>query len=112
MNATEALKKVREDNKTKAENFLLVQLSYSTKVLLPYTQGIELLQALAKAEMLTDEYSAAPTITAINQDTMSVRIYSRQEYEHVKMAQLLGLDKEQYRHMVENANKPRQTETA
>ena len=112
MNAVEALKKVREDSKTKTENFLLVNVSYHIKLLLPYAQGVELLQALAKAEMLTEDYSKVPFIAPVSQDSLTFRIYSRQEYEHVKVAHLLGLDKEQYQHMLDTANKPRQPELA
>jgi hypothetical protein len=89
MQYAEALKKVQA-MKVK-ENFMVIEISYSTKIVLPYKDGMAFLQALANAEKLNEGYNEQHGIQAFDREAVKMRIMSHVEYENYKMAQLLGI---------------------
>ena len=77
---------------TKAhENFILVEISYDQKLILPYSDGIALLNALQNAEALKENYGSKPSIAGLERNAIRSAIFSRSEYEHIKIANLLNV---------------------
>ena len=71
------------------ENYLLCTISWGTKVVLPYKAGMALMEALGQAERLVEEYNKPPSIQPLDRDRMHLGILSAQEYEQIRIAQLL-----------------------
>ena len=69
--------------------YMLFGFGYSTTFILPMDQGSELLNALSKAEVFTDNYGKDRKIAPISKDTLSVHLISNQEYQEIKTTQLL-----------------------
>jgi hypothetical protein len=84
-----ALKQVQSTRPT--ENFIVVQISYDKKILLPYKQGIAFLATLEHAEMLYEPYSKPKAIKGVEEDTFQSRVFSRQDYEDIKVSTLLNI---------------------
>jgi hypothetical protein len=99
----ETLKKVIADNKANKENFMIVELSYDKKLILPYTDGIQLMTAFQKAELLTEDYGKAPRISGIQNNEVKVSLLSQRFYQFYKISELLKLDKEAHNLMVSSA---------
>lgn len=74
-------------------NYLLVDIAYDKKYILPYADGIKLLSALEKAEQYSKEYCKPARIHGIKEH-IECRIFSSMEYERVKLATLLQVDPE------------------
>ena len=89
MEYAEALKKVQA-RKTK-DNFMVIQLSYNTRLLLSHNAGIAFLNALANAEVIEDIHSGRPQIKAYERDSVSVSLMSGEEYEQIRIATLLNV---------------------
>ncbi len=90
MNYKEAVKTVQASKKTK-ENFMLINVSYDYKIILPHKEGVAFIAAMALAEQLENGYSQKHCIKAIDRDKMSVTFMSNEEYERFKIAALLGV---------------------
>lgn len=90
MDIKEARKKVNEKKKT---NYMIVRIlhDYGTALVLPHDQGVALLHALGCAERLTDSYNRDGKILPLDRETVITYSMSAQEYERVKIAQLLGV---------------------
>ena len=87
-----AAKKV---NATKpSENFMVVQFFYNTKLILPHKAGLALLTALENAELFEDSYSDKCRIIPIECDTVSIQFMSLQEYQQIKIANILNVSLE------------------
>lgn len=89
MDYKEALKKVQTSRQR--ENFLIVELDYNNKVLLPYKDGITLLSTLANAEQLSDRYGQTKSIGPLGMDSIKSYVLSASEYEQIKIAALLNV---------------------
>lgn len=74
-------------------NYLLVELAYDKKYILPYEDGIKLMVALEKAEQLSKEYGKPARIHGIK-EYIECRTFSSMEYERIKLATLLQVDPE------------------
>lgn len=90
MDYKEALKQVQAGEKKK-ENFLVFNFSYGVKVLLPHSQGINLLASLAGAEELDDDYGKNLKVRPLDKSKVTITTLSREEYEQSKIASLLGI---------------------
>ena len=87
-----AAKKV---NATKpSENFMVVQFFYNTKLILPHKAGLALLTALENAELFKDSYSNKYRIIPIEHNTVSTQFMSLQEYQQIKIANILNVSLE------------------
>ena len=84
-----ACKKVQS---TKAEeNYLVINMGYSLKMVLPFKAGIALLGSLDRAELFEDPYSSPPRITPMEKDKIIVTVMSPTEYRQHQIASLLGV---------------------
>ena len=88
MTYAEALKQVSVPKKDK-ENFLLIQISYDSKLLMPYAAGLQLLQSLSLAEKLHEGYSEQIRIGSFDRNSVTTTILSSEEYSQIKIAELL-----------------------
>lgn len=89
MNIDEARQQVR---KTKPrENFMMVQVGYGNNIILPYSQGLKLVESLVTAEVYETPYQGIHTIKPLPQDTVTWKCMSADEYEDIKVSHLLGI---------------------
>ena len=95
MEFKEALKLVQ--NKKIKDNFLLIELYYDRKVILPYKEGIAFITSLVNAEQYRDSYGKPPIITDLEKDFIKVTTVSALEYEQIKIAALLNVSLEDVR---------------
>lgn len=89
MNIEEA-KKMLQAVKPK-DNYLLVSLAYSNKFVFPYKEGMAVIEAFSKAEMLDEPYNAQHRIKPIERIELEFRVLSADEYERIKIAAILGV---------------------
>lgn len=89
MNYAEAKKTVQSSSVK--EGYMLINLAYNTKIVLPHKAGVVFLESLALAEQLHEEYQKPHYIGSMNRDIFTTSLLSRQEYENYKMATLLGI---------------------
>ena len=89
MEYKEALKKVQ--TKKEKEHFLLINLGYDLKMVLPHKDGVAFINAMSNAEQLNDPYNANHSITPIERGKLEISTMSQDEYEHHKVAALLGI---------------------
>lgn len=104
MEITEAIKKVRTEKPR--ENYMVFELSYDNKFLLPHKDGVALLSALATAEKLHDRYGDPKRIVELDRDQIVIKAMSYQEYERYKIAALLNITPEEVKEAMEALNKP------
>ena len=79
-------------NATKpSENFMVVQLSYSTKLVLSHKAGLALMTALENTELFKESYSDKCRIIPIERDAISTQFMSLQEYQQIKIANILNV---------------------
>ena len=52
------------------ENYLVIELYYDNKIILPYKDGITLMAALNNAEHLKETYNEPHRITGLNRDVI------------------------------------------
>lgn len=90
MDIKEAKKKVNEKKKT---GYMIVRIShdYGAALVLPHDHGIALLHALGSAERMTESYNRDGKILPLDRETVVTYSISAEEYERVKVAQLLGV---------------------
>ena len=74
-----------------SENFMVVQLSYGTKLVLSHKAGLALITALENAEILKESYSDKCMIIPIERDAISTQFMSLQEYQQIKIANILNV---------------------
>lgn len=85
----EALKKIKAEKPP--ENYMVVQLSYDTKLVLPHKAGLALLSSMENAEVLKDSYSDRCKIIPLERDSLSSQFLSTKEYQQIKIANLLNV---------------------
>jgi hypothetical protein len=71
------------------DNYLLCNIAWDLKVVLPYKVGLALMESLGQAERLVDEYNKPPAIQPFDRDRITMSILSAKEYEQIRIAQLL-----------------------
>lgn len=99
MDYNEAVKKLKTQ-KVK-ENYLCIKTDYSTKIILPYKEGLAFMSALENAEQFTEKYQEPHRIVPFNKETLTVTLMSGEEYEQYKIAALLNVDIEDVRRFAE-----------
>lgn len=70
---------------------LMLQFSYSFRILVPYMDGVAILAALRNAELFEEKYSGPPVLRSLDTNDLRCETFSAQQYEHHKMAVLLGV---------------------
>ena len=102
MKYEEALKLVQ--TKKPKDNYMLIEMAYDRKLLLPYKDAITLLSSLANAEQLNERYNEPHRIIGLERDSINTRIFSHEEYERYKIAALLNITPDEVKeHMKEAA---------
>lgn len=88
----EAVKELKAKKPT--ENYMIFILSYDTKIILPHKAALTFISALENAELVKDVYSDKCRITSLDKDAISSFFLSGEEYQQIKIANLLnvGLD--------------------
>lgn len=76
------------------ENYLLFEFSYDHKVILPFTDGLKLLDALKRAETYSTRNYTNPIILPYKGETQ-IHVISRKRYTNIKMAGLLNITLEE-----------------
>jgi hypothetical protein len=80
-----------EQTKEQKDNLLLFTLDY-TQVLLPYDQGLVLLECLKNAEALKYAYNTEHTkIETFDGSNAKIGLFSYKQYQDIKVAQLMGI---------------------
>lgn len=85
----DALKKVQA--RKPKDNYMVIQVSYDTKVVLPYKDGLVFMTAFVNAEQLSEHYDSPHRITPLNRGSLTSTVMSAQEYERYKIAALLNI---------------------
>lgn len=78
-------------NSKPKDNWILIEVSWDKKLVLPYDQGMVLLAALKNAELMTDEYGKDPKIVPIAKESFRTVTLAHQHYEDIKVAALLNV---------------------
>ena len=89
MDYAQALKFVEKDSKV--SNYLSINFGYSLTVLMPYKEGLALLDSLNSAEKSEDSYSNNTHIRSLTKDDVRVTILSQTDYRQRKLATLLNV---------------------
>ena len=93
MKYEDAVKKIQTKKPT--DNYMIIETSYNSKLLLPYKDGIALMSALVNAEEFKDSYGENPRILPVNRSIVSSTLLSREDYESIKVAALLNMSVDQ-----------------
>lgn len=74
------------------ENLMVIPFGYDHKIVVPYKEGVKIIEALASAEVLKEEHGEFPYFTGIGRHHISPTLMSRDEYELIKIASVLQVD--------------------
>ncbi len=88
MTFEEALKQAAKQ--VPQEPHLLLTLSYGTKLVLPYKEGLTVIDSLRKAEIMSDSYSN-PQILPVPKGQFTFDLLNHDDYGRYKVAALLGI---------------------
>jgi hypothetical protein len=84
-----AKKMTEEEEKLQTkENRMLINFNYAG-VVLPYADGVAVINALSKAEKYDQNDYKNPKITPIKKDTITTNLMSHKDYAEMKMRTLL-----------------------
>ena len=89
-NFAEAEKQVKAEKQK--ENMMMIQFDYGHKLVVPYKDGVKIIEALANAEVLKEEYGQPTYLSGVERDHFNPTIMSREEYELIKIGALLKVD--------------------
>lgn len=78
-------------NQASKENYLLFEISYDKKLILPFSDGMAFINSLQTAEELYDEYSKPPRIQPLEKGKIRISTLSRTDYENIKISALLNI---------------------
>ena len=76
------------------ENYMVIQLSYSTKLVLTYKAGLAFMAALENAEVFKDSYTDRGHIIPLERDSITGHLMSSTEYTQIKIANILNVSLE------------------
>lgn len=76
-------------------NYVIVKLGYDDAYILPYEDGVKLLECLKHAERYIDKFGKDTAIEPIGPDGPKLKLMSREHYVDLKTAQLLGITVEE-----------------
>ena len=89
-NFAEAEKHVKAEKQK--ENMMVIPFDYGHKLVVPYKDGVKIIEALSNAEILKEEYGQLPYIAGVERHHFNPTIMSREEYELIKIGALLKVD--------------------
>jgi hypothetical protein len=88
MEYTAAAKKVKEDKPR--PNRMVIKIGYE-KIVLPFTEGLQLMAALSSVEQFKDQYNDRARIGPVDVNLFESSLMSAHEYEQYKIAAVLGV---------------------
>jgi hypothetical protein len=91
MNMTYAQALKEAQAKKAKEGYMVIQLRYDVEFVLQHKAGIAFLESLVNAELFKETYSSDPCIKPFQRSSVSVTLMSCEEYEHHKIAALMGI---------------------
>lgn len=74
---------------------MLIEVSYNTKLVLPYEDGLQVVAALKNAEILEESYGTRPQILPVGKDAFRTTTLGYEHYEDIKVAALLNVTLEE-----------------
>lgn len=83
----EALKKISKQDK---ENFLMINFRYDRQIIVPFKDGIAIMQSLENGMLFESHYSSPPSYTPIT-DEISVQLVPAEMVNDIKVAKLLNI---------------------
>lgn len=86
--------------------YVKVKLDWASALIFPFQHGMEFIKALEHAESFKSEYGSDPTISGMStnkSDLFEVSFMTGEEYEQIKMAQLLGIKLEELKEQLKAA---------
>ena len=89
-NFAEAEKQVKAEKQK--ENMMVIPFDYGHKLVVPYKDGVKIIEALANAEVLKEGYGQPTYLAGVEQHQINPTIMSREEYELIKIGALLKVD--------------------
>ena len=92
-----ALKRVNSERVR--ENFMVLELGYEHKIVLPHKDGVELLNVMGKAEKFDEPYSGITRISFFDRTKITASIMSAEEYQQIKIAALLNIPIKEFREL-------------
>lgn len=101
MDHIEALKQIQ--SKKPKENFLVIEIGYDNKIILPFKDGVALMAVFGNAEKLSEPYNKPKRILPFERETIKTHVMSHSEYEDIKVANLLNITVEE---LYETRNPP------
>lgn len=86
--------------KTKEEQFLMVDITYELKLILPFKKAMEFLASLEEALLYIPSYSKAPTLKPLEKE-MTFYAMSKDQINDIRVAKLLNITREEAEKMRE-----------
>lgn len=83
------------------EGYLVFQVGYESKIILPHKEGVALIECLRAAEHLDEPYGKTPEIKVLDRNKITIHRMAAEEYNNIKIAAILNLT---YAEVVEAAN--------
>lgn len=84
------LKAAKSVDKAKKESYFLIQFNYDNGFVLPYKQGIKLIEAMEGAYLFRDKHYKPPVFKPV-EDEFIIRLMSEDELTSIKVAQILNI---------------------
>ena len=86
--------------KTKEEQFLMVDITYELKLILPFKKAMEFMASLEEALLYIPSYSKAPTLKPLEKE-MTFYAMSKDQLNDIRVAKLLNITREEAEKMRE-----------
>lgn len=84
----EEARKIVQAEKPK-DNYMLIPFGYDQKYVVPFKDGVAIINALVNAELFEKSCGFPTKIGPIDPDTFTPSILSKDDYQRIKMAMLL-----------------------
>lgn len=98
MTEAEALEALRKEKPER--NYVAFRVDYQNSLLVPAAAALKIIEGLTEAWLLRDEFGSNLSLHSFDRETeniLSMRVISAQAFQQMRLAQLLGIDYEEYR---------------
>lgn len=86
------LAKLEATQHSPSENLMMIKFSYyGPNLILSYSDALQFIKALNKAELIELPYSSPPKLKGFDSESVTFVPVSRQEYQKYRMAELMQL---------------------
>lgn len=103
MTLEEAAKKAKTEKPQEA----YIELNIGDKLILPYKDGVKILEAMAMAEKLVDWGDCTP-ISPLSEYSVQAKVMSASEYQRRRMATLMGMSWRDFQKAEEEAKQEKE----